>query len=368
VLERVADVDLVSLVHDDEESGHRGDLLDVCRTVTLAPVPRGKRYHVAAGAILRGTALTHALLDSPALRPALRGLVAQRRPDVVIAYCSGMARFAMEEPLAGIPFVLDMVDVDSRKWASLGSGAHSPKALIYRREARRLSRFEALAARTAKTTLVVNAREHEAMLELAPGADIRVVPNGIDREFFAPVRPPAGLAEVVFCGVMNYQPNADAALWLMNEVWPRVRHRHSGATLTLVGSDPRADVIEVGARHQGVSVTGRVDDVRPYLWRAALSVAPLLTARGVQNKVLEATAAGLPSVVTSAVFEGLPPEIRHACVLADGAEDFADAIVRLLETAPADRRQIASRADLSNITWEEALSALPKILQTACMI
>jgi sugar transferase (PEP-CTERM/EpsH1 system associated) len=367
VLKGVADVDLVSLVHDDDESAHRGDLGGVCRTVTLAPVPRGKRYHAAAAAILRGAALTHAFLDSPALRPALRGLVAQRRPDVVIAYCSGMARFAMEEPLAGIPFVLDMVDVDSRKWASLGSGGHSPKAWIYRREARRLSRFEALAAGAAKTTLVVNEREHQAMLALAPDADIRVVPNGIDREFFAPVRPPAGPPEVVFCGVMNYQPNADAALWLMNEVWPRVRYRQPDAKLTLVGSDPRADVVEVGARHPGISVTGRVGDVRPYLWRAALSVAPLLTARGVQNKVLEATAAGLPSVVTSAVFDGLPLEIRRACVLADGAEDFAEAIVRLLETAPADRRQIASRADLSDITWEGALSPLTKILQSACM-
>jgi sugar transferase (PEP-CTERM/EpsH1 system associated) len=367
VLSAIADVDLLSLVHDDAEASHSGDLRDMCRSVTLAPVSPLRRYPAAVRAVFAGRPLTHALLDSPAMAPALARLVRDRRPDVVIAYCSGMARFAMDEPLASIPFVLDMVDVDSQKWASLGAANHSPKAWVYRREGRYLSRFEALAARRAKTTLVVNAREDAAMRKIAPGADVRIVPNGIDAAFFEASGPPADAPEVVFCGVMNYQPNADAAVWLMREVWPRVRSRRSDAALTLVGSSPGPEVREAAAADRSVVVTGRVEDVRPYLWRAALSVAPLLTARGVQNKVLEATAAGLPSVVTRAVFDGLPAEVGPACVLAESADAFAEAIVALLDATPAARRARAARADLSRITWEQALSSLPAILQSACL-
>ena len=114
-------------------------------------------------------------------------------------------------------------------------------------------------------------------------------------------------------GVMNYAPNVEGAVWLAREVWPIVRSARPDARLTLIGASPSAEVVALASDRTGVVVTGTVPDVRPYLWRAAVAAAPLQIARGIQNKVLEAVAAGLPCVVTPQVAEGLPREVVPAC-------------------------------------------------------
>ena len=117
VLSRHADVDVVSLVHDAEEAARVDTLRDLARTVTVAPTSRLRSYPAAVRAVLLQQPLTHAFLDSSVLTQAFARIARQERPDVVLAYCSGMARFALQPPLASLPFVLDMVDVDSAKWA-----------------------------------------------------------------------------------------------------------------------------------------------------------------------------------------------------------------------------------------------------------
>jgi hypothetical protein len=108
-----------------------------------------------------------------------------------------------------------------------------------------------------------------------------------------------------------------------------------------------------------------VADVRPHLWRSAVAIAPLLTARGIQNKVLEAVGAGLPAVVSTQVFDGLPAVVRPACRVAESAELFAEETLRLLAMSPAERRQIAAGANLADRTWESQLRPLHALLQEA---
>src|SRR5262245_53350243 len=175
-----ASIDLVSLVHDDEEAAHAGDLRELADTVATARVPRLRNRVAGLFSLPSRRALTHTLLDSPDIRPILRRVVADRRPDVIFAYCSGMARFALEPPLAGLPVVIDLVDVDSLKWDALARSSAPPLRWIYLREARRLSEFEAYAAHRAFATLVINEREHQALRTIAPGARIETVPSGVD--------------------------------------------------------------------------------------------------------------------------------------------------------------------------------------------
>src|SRR6185503_7468001 len=113
----------------------------------------------------------------------------------------------------------------------------------------------------------------------------------------------------------------------VREVWPLVIARRPDARFIIVGSNPTEQVRRLAFEHPGVQVTGTVPDVRPFLWQAALSVAPLLTARGLQNKVLEALAAGLPTVLTPEVLQGLPIGVRGGCRVAASAAAFADAIL-----------------------------------------
>ena len=139
-------------------------------------------------------------------------IVAGDRPDVVLAYCSGMARFALEPPLDGLPFVLDMVDVDSAKWARrLARQRVGPDALDLSRARRaRWARSKRAAARRAQATLVVNEREREPCSRSRRTPTCDVVPNGVDLDAFAPPQDRRRRSPiVVFCGVMDYEPNAD---------------------------------------------------------------------------------------------------------------------------------------------------------------
>ncbi len=362
---RGVEVSLVSLVHDEAEEAQAAAVGAFAARVITARVHRVSGLARGLAALARGRPLTHALLDSRAMRPALALAVSERPPDVVLAYGSGMARFALEPPLAPRPLVLDLVDVDSAKWAALGRSGRPPLSWIYAREARRLGRFEAEAARRARTALVVNERERDALLRLAPSAVVRIAPNGVDARAFRPDGPPATAPRVVFCGVLDYPPNADGALWLVRHVWPIVRRRRADAALTIVGANPSGALREAAAAEASVELLGAVPDVRPHLHRAAVAVAPIRTARGIQNKVLEALAAGLPCVVTSAVREGLPVEVLAGCLEASAADRFASGIVDLLRRSPADRRELAGRARLDALTWERRLGPLVDALEAA---
>jgi polysaccharide biosynthesis protein PslH len=361
LLAKSHDVDLVSLVHDDDERAHVEDLRLPVRSVTGVRVRYGRNLLAATHALMTAQPLTHALLRGAGMREVLRQRVAASAPDVVVAYCSSMARYAMTPPLAGIPFVFDMVDVDSEKWAALSRTASWPRRWVYAREARRLRAFERAAIRSARATTVASLRELAVLDDVAPGHGAVTVENGVDLARFAPPRGPTTEPHVTFCGVFNYAPNEAGALWLAREVWPMVRQSQPRARLTLVGMHPTSAVRALAA-DPSIRVTGAVPDVRPYLWESAATVAPLWTARGVQNKVLEALAALVPPVVTPAVFDGLPAAVRPACVTAPDARSFAGAIVSLLRTNPLERRRLARRADLSALTWPTQLQPLLDLL------
>jgi sugar transferase (PEP-CTERM/EpsH1 system associated) len=341
----------MSLVHDQNEAAHATEVREWLASVTPVPVPRLRNLVRAAMRLPGSTPLTFALLDASRIGSTLRDLVATHDPQLVVAVCSSMARLLTDRPLASVPSIIDMIDVDSAKWSALAERTRGPVRWIYAREARVLARAEVAQMAHALTVTVVNDREANHARALAPDADIRVVGNGVDVGGFAPPGPPSAGSQVVFCGVMSYAPNAEAAEWLGRDVWPRVRRRILAARLALVGSDPPAAVRRLADGDSSIAVTGHVADVKPWLWDSALAAAPLRVARGIQNKVLEAVAAGLPCVVSSQVYDGLPEEIRPACEVADSAHLCAERIVASLTLSPEARRQRARTARLEALAW-----------------
>lgn len=364
-LRRHAEVELVSLVHDDEEASHVDEVRAFVSNVTTLRVSKWRGRLNAVMALLTGTPLTHALLDAAGIKAALRQICDARPPDVVFAYCSGMARFAMQAPLDHLPMVMDFVDVDSRKWRDMAAASRPPKSWIYRREAVTLGAFEARAAYKAATSLVVNEREAEIARELAPGANVQVMPNGVELERLRPPGPPSEAPRVVFCGVMNYAPNAEGMTWFVEKVWPLVRARRPDATLAVVGLDPSPAFRALCAPDPSITVTGRVADVRDWLWDSAVAIAPLHVARGVQNKALEAIAAGLPIVLTEAVAGGLPLAAAYASRVANTPAQFAGHVLDLLSLGAQQRRAMAASADFSKLTWANTLTPLWPIIESA---
>ena len=364
-LRQRASVELVSLVHDNDEASHVDEVRAFVSRVTPLRVGALGNYVRAAATLVTDAPLTHALLDAPGIDATVNEIVEVRRPDVVFAFGSGMGRLALAAPLSALPLILDLVDVDSRKWHELSESSRWPLSWLYRRESRTLGAFEARAATAAVATLVVNEREAAIARSLAPAANVQVIANGVELERLRPVSAPSDRARVVFCGVMNYAPNDQGMRWFISEVWPIVKRQRPDATLAVVGADPHRSFEALCAGDPAIEVTGRVPDVRPWLWESAVGIAPLHVARGLQNKALEAIAAGLPIVITPAVADGLPAEALPAALVAQSREDFAQQVLQLLSLTPDARRARASAAALGAMHWANTLRPLSELLAAA---
>jgi sugar transferase (PEP-CTERM/EpsH1 system associated) len=289
--------------------------------------------------------------------------------DRAFVYCSAMAPYLLDAPQ--MLRVLDMVDVDSAKWADYARRAGWLRRAVWAREARTLLAFERRAAAAFDRTLFVSEAECRAFTALAPEAAARCtwLDNGVDAAQFAPAPEcaspyAAGGPVVVFTGTMNYRPNVDAVAWFADAVLPALQRRWPALRFAIVGADPAPAVRRLAAR-PGVTVTGRVADVRPYLAHAAVAVAPLGIARGIQNKVLEAMAMARPVVATPQAFAGLHAQAGVDLLVADGAAAFAAAVAAVLDGQHPTLGAAARAAVLRHHAWAATLSGLPALLAPA---
>ena len=279
--------------------------------------------------------------------------------DVAYVSSTAMAQYVP----AGLPLVMDFVDVDSDKWRQYAEHRRPPLSWLYRVEARRLQVCEGEIARRASACLLATDVEDEQLRSFAPWAHTGVMPNGIDSVFYAP-QPgePTGPA-VIFTGAMDYLPNIDAVRHFCADILPRVRREVPETVFYIVGLNPSADVKRLGEL-PGVVVTGSVPDVRPYYARAGVCVAPLRIGRGIQNKVLQGMAMGLPVVASPLAARGVRGEPGVHFEVADDATAFARRVTRLL-TQPQARVELgrAGRACVeAHYTWEQNLAGLEALL------
>jgi sugar transferase (PEP-CTERM/EpsH1 system associated) len=333
---------------------------------------RSAKLRSLAG-LARGEALTLGYYRDRALARWVRALVAERGVERVFAYSSSMAQYVLAPWAGRARRVFDFVDVDSDKWAQYAEGRAFPATWFYGREARRLLAFERAAAARSDATLFVSEAEAALFRRLAPEAADRVhaLRNGVDFGFFNPDASypnpfPEGVRAIVFTGAMDYWANADAVAWFTRDVLPLVRRDRPDATFWIVGANPAPEVRALAAV-PGVTVTGRVPDVRPYLAHAALVAAPLRLARGIQNKVLEAMAMAKIVVATPQAAEGIDATPGRDLLVADGDAALAAATRSALDDANGEAgRAIGARARaliVAEYGWESALAGLADVLE-----
>ncbi len=227
-------------------------------------------------------------------------------------------------------------------------------------------RMEEKLARKTPYRCFISTRDRENLL--GPADRSEIVPQGVDDNYWKRSFPSSGRNCIAFSGVMNYSPNADAAVFLLDTILPLVRRVFPELEVLIVGRDPSPELVQVAQHYHDVTVTGAVDDVRPYLERADVFVAALRFASGVQNKVLEAMAMEVPVVTTPVVAAGLRVDgMEPPLVVGLGAEEIAAGIIRLLGH-PEERTSlsIAGRRFVEDhCSWSHNAGKLEKLCMTA---
>jgi sugar transferase (PEP-CTERM/EpsH1 system associated) len=267
-----------------------------------------------------------------------------------------------------ISYVMDLVDVDSDKWEQYSERHSVPMKWVYRMEGRLLHRYECQVTEWFDSVILVSDAEADVLRQrVGLPHKIHGVGNGVDLGYFSPSpeRNTTRNMRISFCGAMSYMPNIEAVCWFAHEVMPRIREALGEVEFWIVGGGTGEEV-RVLESLPGVRVTGRVDDVRPFVWDSDLAVAPIRIARGIQNKVLEAMALGVAALVTPQAFEGLEAEAGHDLIVVPAeVEAFAAAAIELLRV-PERRDSIARRARQTveaKYSWKWRLQLLDELLQ-----
>ena len=354
---------VATFIDDPDDAVHLPKLREMCAGLHVARLhPRRARLDSLRG-LFTGEALTLPYYRDAVLQRWVDHTLESERIDAAVVFSSAMAQYVHGRP--DLPMWLDFVDVDSAKWTAYAPQHRWPMSWLYRREGRLLLRFERTMAALARRSYFATDNEAALFRQLAPecAASVAAMNNGVDAVYFAPDggRPSpyaAGEMPIVFTGAMDYWPNIDAVTWFAREVLPRLRQSRPSLRFHIVGRSPTPAVRALAG--DAVVVSGTVPDVRPYLQHAAVVVAPLRLARGIQNKILEAMAMARPVVAASTCVQAITAQPGTEIMAADEPADYALAIEGLLDASwlAAQIGAAGRRRVLASYSWGAHMAVL----------
>jgi len=361
---------LATFVDDPEDEPHVDTVRRLCAEMHVSRLNPITAKIRSLRALFDGRPLSLAYYADRAMRNWVAHTRAHCQIDAVVVFSSAMGQYASQVGGAvDCPVLVDFVDVDSTKWSQYASKHRWPLSWIYAREGRRLLKYERQLASRARKSFFVTENEVALFRSLAPelGSAVEAVGNGVDSDFFSPSADHAtpfssDELPVVFTGAMDYWPNMDAATWFAQDMMPTLRMWNDRIRFYIVGRSPAPAIRALASDH--VVVTGTVADVRPYLQYAAVVVAPMRIARGVQNKVLEAMSMGRPVIAARECVDAISAIDGEELLAAQSTSEFVDAVQTLLSRPDtANRIGAAGRACVvRRFSWGAHLSRVDRYL------
>ncbi len=333
------DVHLLSFAEDDQLKTNQAALNEFCAQVDTVPPPQRTIKDRLRDLLFSTMPDMQRRFYSPAYAIRLERLLAQQTYDLIQIESLEMTTYlpVIQRAVPHTPVIYDSFNAEFDLQRSVFDAEKNdlrrlPGAIYSFIQWRRLTRFERDVCRTVAHVIAVSEADAEAFQRLAPGGPISVVPNGIDTQEYADYDPSLDLghAALLFTGSMGYRPNVDAAIWFADQVLAKVRARVPEARLFVVGNQPHRRLDALRERDD-VEITGWVPDVKPFLYAAAVYVAPLRMGSGTRLKLLQALAAKLAVVSTPIGAQGLHVTNGVELRLATTANDFAQAVIDLLE-------------------------------------
>lgn len=287
--------------------------------------------------------------DSKAMEEALRREIPKN--DLIIFEGTDTARFISLVPEA-MPVILDFMDVCSAMW--LRDSARLPLGSKERKDAdhevSRIIAYEKELAQRATLSLVCSELEAEHARKLFGVDNFYVFPNGVDTSFHVPTEKTPDPHSFIFVGTLNYQPNVEAVHYFAKDIFPRIRREMPDAKFHIVGSRVVKSIEKLGEL-PGVIFHGHVEDIRPYCYRAAVSVIPILSGGGTRLKILEGAAQGRAMVSTTIGAEGLQMHDGSELLIADTTEDFVKKAIKLARDASL-RRELGCKARHASLNYD----------------
>ena len=355
------EVTVASLARSAAEAREGEGIAPFCARYEMAVVNDGVQAARMVARLPTPVPSSFGYFHSGQLARKVRRLLAAQPFDLVFVHCSSVAHYV--EHVTDIPKILDFGDMDSQKWLEYANYKPFPLNLGYRLEGIKLVAEEKRLARAFDLCTATTRAEWQTLEDYRTGCATDWFPNGVDSEFFAPAVAAYDADTIVFVGRMDYYPNQQSMFDFCANVLPRLRAQRPTVKLQIVGAAPSPAVWRLGEL-PGVTVTGSVADVRPYVTRAALTVAPLRIARGTQNKILEAMAMGVPDVCSHVAARGVDA-VSGTHLLATGTpEETCAAILGILEH-PRERARLADAARarvLSHHAWANSMKRLDAII------
>ncbi|MFV0476223.1 MAG: TIGR03087 family PEP-CTERM/XrtA system glycosyltransferase [Parahaliea sp.] len=362
------DVYLAAFVDDPDDWQYESLLRDMCADVQLLTKPRIPPLSALLRAVSGIEPLTLSLYRHRLMTNWVRHKVVDENISQAVVFSSAMGQYVLGAEFETLHRVIDFVDVDSQKWSQYALRKPWPLSWIYRREGRLLAKFELKLHACSAVSLFVSAAEAEVFCSLSPAPTslLSHYSNGVDSDYFdSALTLPNPYSDteqaLVFTGAMDYWPNVDAVCWFAKEHLPALRKFNSNLVFYIVGNRPTQDVRDL-ANLPGVKVTGRVDDVRPYLQHCLAAVAPMRVARGIQNKVLEAMSMARPVLVSAAGLEGINAVDQVEVLLTEDSDTTVSMVKALLAGQWSMMGQAARARVLSDFNWDKNLQRVDDYL------
>ena len=343
-------------------------LCEACLFINLNPL-QAKMKSISG--LVTGDALTLPYYRSRELQNWVKAKVDGEKIDIAVAMSSPMAQFLEGMSAQLNTQIIDLVDIDSDKWLQYANAMKWPMSWVYRREADKLLAYEKKIAKQFDMSFFVSSTEADMFKRKVPelAEKVSFYNNGVDSDYFSssampdcdPVYPDEHLP-IVFTGAMDYWPNVDAVYWFAHDILPSLRQQYPDLHFYIVGSKPTEKVQNL-EQLEGITVTGRVEDIRPYIHYAFAAVAPMKIARGIQNKVLEAMAMEKSVVVTSMGLEGIKAVPDKEVLIADTAQEFIHQISSLIEHDKADIGTAARQRVMVDFSWDSSLPVIKSTIE-----
>ena len=368
-LSQYYDIYLGAFIDDPDDQHYKSNVEAFCKGVYLESFKPLMAKLTSLSGLIRKEALSIPYYSSTNMQKWVDITIEKNAIKQCLAFSSPMAQF-LQNTSHNTLNIMDFVDIDSDKWQQYCNTHKGIMNWVYTREARYLFEYEKQVAKEFSASVFVSQQEAQLFQKMVPevAEKIHGISNGVDIDYFkadfvsdSPYH--ADKKVLVFTGAMDYWANCDAVIWFAEDIFPKLHKENPNFEFYIVGSKPTEQVIALKSI-PGVYVTGRVEDIRPYIKHAFVCVAPLRIARGIQNKVLEAMAMGKAVIATQNAIEGIElPNILKDQVC-HSVDDQIEMIRHLMDNESRQAIEIcSSQWIIEHYSWSNTLKPLITLIK-----